>query len=122
MKRSAPFRALVVGGLLAGGVVLAMAQDEDAKLNAFFQHYEDAHFRQEPTEATLLGDHRFDNLMEDLSKAARGGLRVRHSSTIWRYRGSKMCRGMLVPGNRTACNGKSGMFSQSSMLVIFRLR
>lgn len=73
MKRSAPFRALVVGGLLAGGVVLAMAQDEDAKLNAFFQHYEDAHFRQEPTEATLLGDHRFDNLMEDLSKAARGG-------------------------------------------------
>src|ERR1700677_3078496 len=45
----------------------------DAKLSAFFQSYLDEHFRQQPLEATELGDHRFDSLLEDISPQARDG-------------------------------------------------
>jgi len=47
------------------------AQDQDAKLYSFFQQYLEAHFRQQPMEATRLGDHRFDPLLDDLSRPAR---------------------------------------------------
>ncbi|HEX3988683.1 MAG TPA: DUF885 family protein, partial [Verrucomicrobiae bacterium] len=46
---------------------------EDAKLNAFFQSYLDEHFRQQPLDATELGDHRFDGLLDDISPQARRG-------------------------------------------------
>ncbi len=46
---------------------------EDAKLNSFFKNYLDARFRQQPLEATALGDHRFDNLLDDITKPAREG-------------------------------------------------
>ncbi|HEY3853748.1 MAG TPA: DUF885 domain-containing protein [Verrucomicrobiae bacterium] len=46
---------------------------EDAKLNAFFQSYLDEHFRQQPLDATGLGDHRFDALLDDVSPQARRG-------------------------------------------------
>jgi uncharacterized protein (DUF885 family) len=46
---------------------------EDAKLSAFFQSYLDEHFRRQPLEATELGDHRFDSLLEDISPQARDG-------------------------------------------------
>ena len=46
---------------------------EDEKLNAFFTNYLDAHFRQQPLAATQLGDHRFDNLLDDISPRARVG-------------------------------------------------
>jgi uncharacterized protein (DUF885 family) len=49
----------------------ASTQDINAKLTTYFQRYLDADFRQQPTEATQLGDHRFDNQLEDLSKSAR---------------------------------------------------
>ena len=55
----------------AAGLVAASAQDEDAKLNSFFQNYLDACFRQQPLRATELGDHRFDGLLDDVSPAAR---------------------------------------------------
>ena len=58
---------------LAAGAVLASAQGEDAKLYAFFQHYLEGHFRQQPLDATRLGDHRFDHLLDDLSRPAREG-------------------------------------------------
>ena len=71
-----PFTLLSVGlaavGLVAGAASSA-AQEEDQKLSAFFQRYQDAHFRQQPTEATTLGDHHFDSLLEDLSKGSRDG-------------------------------------------------
>jgi uncharacterized protein (DUF885 family) len=47
------------------------AQDADAQLQAYFKQYLDQHFRLQPTEATGLGDHRFDGLLDDISSAAR---------------------------------------------------
>ncbi len=43
----------------------------DAALYAFFQQYLDAWLRERPFEATRLGDHRFDDRLEDLSSAAQ---------------------------------------------------
>jgi len=57
--------------MLAAGPVLVRAQDQDARLYSFFQQNLDAHFREQPLEATRLGDHRFDNLLDDLSQPAR---------------------------------------------------
>jgi uncharacterized protein (DUF885 family) len=57
---------------VAPAPVLAQAS-EDAKLGSFFKSYLDGHFRQQPLEATGLGDHRFDNLLDDISPQARDG-------------------------------------------------
>jgi uncharacterized protein (DUF885 family) len=52
----------------------ALAQaSEDAKLASFFKSYLDENFRRQPLEATGLGDHRFDNLLDDISPQARDG-------------------------------------------------
>lgn len=42
----------------------------DADLESFFRHYLDERFAMHPVEATELGDHRFDHLLDDLSPAA----------------------------------------------------
>ena len=47
------------------------ADDEDAKLTAFFRSYLDELFRRHPMEATRLGDHRFNDRLDDLSPKAR---------------------------------------------------
>jgi uncharacterized protein (DUF885 family) len=47
------------------------AQEGDVKLQAFFKQYLEEHFRQQPTDATRLGDHRFDGLLDDVSAEAR---------------------------------------------------
>src|SRR4051794_962697 len=47
------------------------AMDEDQRLAAFFRAYLDAAFRDEPLMATRLGDHRFDDRLDDLSAEAR---------------------------------------------------
>ncbi|MBX6312374.1 MAG: DUF885 domain-containing protein [Isosphaeraceae bacterium] len=46
-------------------------QDEDARLEAYFRAYLDETFRAEPLTATRLGDHRFDDQLDDLSPEAR---------------------------------------------------
>jgi uncharacterized protein (DUF885 family) len=61
--------AAAVLGLLAG--FLPAADDEDARLAAFFRAYLEAAFKLRPLEATRLGDHRFDHLLDDLSPQAR---------------------------------------------------
>jgi uncharacterized protein (DUF885 family) len=43
----------------------------DAKLEAFFRHCLDECFRQQPSDATSLGDHRFDAALEDVSAESR---------------------------------------------------
>ena len=62
-------------GMLLGLVMLGQAvgaeNAEDAKLTAFFQKYLDASFKAEPLSATRLGDHRFDDQLDDLSPQAR---------------------------------------------------
>jgi uncharacterized protein (DUF885 family) len=65
--------SLVVLALAAGGLAALADTTEDAKLNSFFQEYLDDHFQRQPLEATRLGDHRFDNRLDDISKKARDG-------------------------------------------------
>ncbi len=57
--------------LLKGGVLPALAQTEDAKLESFFKAYLDERFQMRPMAATEMGDHRFDSELEDLTPAAR---------------------------------------------------
>src|SRR3954471_18682308 len=49
----------------------ARAADAEQDLQAFFRQYLDEHFALRPLDASRLGDHRFDNLLEDVSKASR---------------------------------------------------
>ncbi len=53
-------------------VYTAFAQPtEDEKLQVVFKDYLERHFRQQPTAATGLGDHRFDAQLDDISPEAR---------------------------------------------------
>jgi uncharacterized protein (DUF885 family) len=61
-----------ITGLLAACVAYAaQAAPADEQLDAFFNEYLEASFRQQPLAATRLGDHRFDHLLEDLSASSR---------------------------------------------------
>ena len=55
---------------------------EDARLAAFFRAYLDRSFRDEPLSATRLGDHRFDDRLDDLSAEARAGYLERDRRTL----------------------------------------
>ena len=44
---------------------------EDARLEAFFKEYLDEWFQREPLSATRLGEHRFDDRLDDISPEAR---------------------------------------------------
>ncbi len=48
-----------------------VAQTADEKLAQFFRQHLDESFQMRPLEATMLGDHRFDHLLDDISKEAR---------------------------------------------------
>jgi len=48
-----------------------IAAPEDERLAAFFKSHLDGSFRLQPSSATALGDHRFDDQLEDLSKTSR---------------------------------------------------
>ena len=50
-----------------------IAQDADAKLEVFFMAHLEESFKTRPLEATMLGDHRFDHLLDDISPDARKG-------------------------------------------------
>jgi uncharacterized protein (DUF885 family) len=60
-----------VGSLVTAAQVGAAEKDEDTKLTALFKTYLDRDFRLRPLEATRLGDHRFDHLLDDLSPEGR---------------------------------------------------
>jgi uncharacterized protein (DUF885 family) len=64
--------ALTTGAIFLLNSAASFAQtDEDQKLQSFFKTYLEVHFRQQPVTATQLGDHRFDNLLDDISPQAR---------------------------------------------------
>lgn len=54
----------------------------DAALEAFFQQYLDESFALRPMEATRLGDHRFDDRLDDVSAAARARWRDLYRRTL----------------------------------------
>jgi uncharacterized protein (DUF885 family) len=58
------------------------ADSEDARLTAFFKDYLEQEFRQRPLEATRLGDHRFDDRLDDLSPRARAAWKERWQKTL----------------------------------------
>src|ERR1043166_9159442 len=58
------------------------AQEAEARLDRFFQDYLEVYFRQQPLQATRLGDHRFDHLLEDLSPRARQDWTAHARSTL----------------------------------------
>jgi hypothetical protein len=65
-------RGLPALGLLLGSwVCVAAASAEDAALDRFFRQHLEAEFRLRPTLATELGDHRFDDQLDEVSAAAR---------------------------------------------------
>jgi hypothetical protein len=49
----------------------AGAQTADQQLEAFFKNHLEECFRMRPLEATMLGDHRFDDQLDDISAEAR---------------------------------------------------
>jgi uncharacterized protein (DUF885 family) len=57
------------------------ATDEDGKLAAYYRRYLDETFQQQPLDATMLGDHRFDDRLDDLSAGSRAKWmeRIRHA-------------------------------------------
>jgi uncharacterized protein (DUF885 family) len=56
--------------------------DEDAKLVDFFKNYLDEEFRQRPLEATRLGDHRYDDRLDDVSPKARSAWTEHYRATL----------------------------------------
>ncbi len=71
MKRSLAPIALACGVLLAPLPAAGPAPAEDERLATFFKAYLDEELKQRPLEATCLGDHRFDHLLDDVSPKAR---------------------------------------------------
>src|SRR5436309_908929 len=64
----------------------AATETTDSALNDFFKQYLEQSFRLRPLEATQLGDHRFDNQLEDLSAKAREAWPEHNRKTLERLR------------------------------------
>src|SRR5213594_2247606 len=75
--RTAPGRALsrlmVAATIALCAVSASGAESADSKLSAFFKQYLEERLAMHPLQATELGDHRFDHLLDDLSKKALDG-------------------------------------------------
>ena len=74
--------------ILAGLVVLlgiagpAPAQNADDRLEAFFKACLEETFQMRPLDATQLGDHRFDHLLDDISPGARAKWQAQTRKTL----------------------------------------
>src|SRR4051812_13167673 len=58
--------------------------DDDAKLAAFFKDYLEEFMKNNPVDASKLGDHRYDDRLDDLSPTARAANLQRHKDTLAR--------------------------------------
>ena len=63
-------------------LVPGAAATEDDRLVAFFKAHLEREFKERPLEATRLGDHRFDHLLDDVSAKARAGWLARYRNTL----------------------------------------
>ncbi len=61
---------------------LFAAESEEERLTAFFKTYLDESFRRRPLEATRLGEHRFNHLLDDISAKARAGWTEHYRQTL----------------------------------------
>ena len=68
--------------LITAVTTMAAAPNEDATLDAFFREQLETGFRLRPSSATGLGDHRFDDQLDDVSAAARARWTERTRSTL----------------------------------------
>jgi len=68
--------------LAAFSAPVRAADNEDARLTEFFKAYLEKAFRLRPSEATRLGDHRFDHLLDDISAKARAGWTAQYRHTL----------------------------------------
>jgi uncharacterized protein (DUF885 family) len=82
MKRLLPLLALPALALLAPAAGPPSAPGEDERLVAFFKAYLEQELRQRPLEATRLGEHRFDHLLDDVSPKARARWAARYRATL----------------------------------------
>jgi uncharacterized protein (DUF885 family) len=71
-------KPLLVCLLLIPAGAAPAAADEDARLTAFFKDYLDDAFRRRPLEATRLGEHRYDDRLDDVTAEARAGWTARY--------------------------------------------
>lgn len=60
-----------LAGITVMSTPAAAQPPEDAKLTKFFQNYLDLWMAQRPLEATVLGNHNFDDVIEDVSAESR---------------------------------------------------
>lgn len=73
MKHAWLFTLMMSLGLLSTGSSASRADDADAALAKYFHEYLETTFQLRPLDATQLGDHRFDDRLDDLSAPARAG-------------------------------------------------
>ena len=72
MRKKTMMRSVLALGILAALTgISAPAQEMEKRLESFFKDYLEKQFQQQPMSATQLGDHRFDHLLDDVSKPAR---------------------------------------------------
>lgn len=62
----------------------AAAQSADERLEQFYRGHLEQSFQMRPLEATMLGDHRFDHLLDDISAEARKGWLAHYKSQLQR--------------------------------------
>ena len=76
-----------------------MGQSADEKLEQFYRRHLDESFQMRPLEATMLGDHRFDHLLDDISSEARQGWLAHYKSQLKRLTDE-------IPYDRLSRNGQ----------------
>lgn len=82
MKLPGLLPSILIASTLTATSSAAEPQTADAKLERLFRTYLEECFQLRPLEATQLGDHRFDDRLDDLSAAARRQWREHYRRTL----------------------------------------